>query len=139
MNRGFASDGWFNKNRGEGPRSIRTTMALDEDALALLRVSCAEWAKSQGAMVGLALRCFFATGAADSQRVRFDEIGEERIAAALERSPTVIARPILDPGIHGRVLAADSRPDAEADADFDTTGDAGSLIDRPKQVSHPER
>ena len=139
MNRGFSSDGWFNKNRGEGPRSIRTTMALDEDALALLRVACAEWAKSQGAMVGLALRWFFATGAADAQRVRINETGEERIAAALERSPTVIARPILDPGIHGRDAPADSRSDAEIDADFDTTGDAGSLIDCSKKLSYPER
>jgi hypothetical protein len=139
MSKGFADDGWFNKNRGEGPRSIRTTMALDEDALALLRVACAEWAKSQGAMVGLALRFFFATGAGDAQRVRINETGEERIAAALERSPSVLARPILDPEIHGRHAPADSRPDAEADADFDTTGDAGSLIDRPKKMSHPER
>jgi hypothetical protein len=139
MNRGFASDGWFNKNRGAGPRSIRTTVALDEDALALLRVACAEWAKSQGAMVGLALRWFFATGAGDAQRVRINETGEERIAAALERSPSVLARPILDPEIHGRHVPADSRPDAEIDADFDTTGDAGSLIDCSKKLSHPER
>ena len=112
MNEG---DRMTTERRGQRPRPVRTTLALDPEAALLLRVACDEWSETQGSIVGLALRWFVATGAADAERVRIGEGGQARIDAALKRAESAGKQARLDPRIHAPTFPIDGGGDAGVD------------------------
>lgn len=92
----------FERRHAVRPRVERFTVGLDAEAAALLRVVAADWGMTQAQVVGLALRWFHGTGAADAGRVTISAVGQARIAAAVERAAMLADRPMLDPRVHGR-------------------------------------
>lgn len=70
----------------------KVTLRLDPEANALLRLGVEHWGRTQGEIVGLALRYFAAVGAITATQLSFSDAAEQRVASALEQAQELLAR-----------------------------------------------